>query len=254
MIFEIHELLEEYWSWLRERTTIRELNDWVEITTPYLDRHNDYLQIYARANDEGIVLTDDSYILEDLEQAGCKFDTPRRRTLLSTTLNGFGVKNNGMALEVKASQANFSIQKHNLLQAMLAVNDLFYLASPRIVSVFLEDVTSWLDKSDIRYTPKVKLTGSSGYDHVFDFVIPKSQHRPERILRSINQPDRQATQAMVFSWIDTREARPTEANAYAVLNDSERPVPQGVSEAMRSYGIYPILWSVRDKAISELAA
>ena len=254
MIYEMRELLDQYWSWLRDRTSVRELNEWVEITTPYLDRHNDYLQIYATVGNGGIRLTDDGYVLEDLKQSGVTFDTPRRRTLLEMTLNGFGVRNNGTALEVTASETNFCIQKHNLVQAMLAVNDLFCLASPRVTSVFLEDVITWLDGSDVRYTPKVKLTGSSGFDHVFDFVIPKSPQRPERVVRSFNQPDRQSAQTMVFSWIDTKEARPAESSAYAILNDSERPVPQGVPDAMRSYGIHPVLWSTRNEAVTELAA
>ena len=37
-------LLNQYWKWLKEKTTLRQINDWYEITTPYLDRHNDYLQ------------------------------------------------------------------------------------------------------------------------------------------------------------------------------------------------------------------
>jgi len=48
MLEEIRALLDQYSAWLRDKTNLREVNDWVEITTPYLDRHNDYLQIYAR--------------------------------------------------------------------------------------------------------------------------------------------------------------------------------------------------------------
>ena len=34
--------------WLKDKTTLREVDgEWVEITTPYLDRHNDALQIYC---------------------------------------------------------------------------------------------------------------------------------------------------------------------------------------------------------------
>jgi len=48
---EIEKLLND---WLKGKTTLREVNgSWVEITTPYLDRHNDALQIYARAEDGG---------------------------------------------------------------------------------------------------------------------------------------------------------------------------------------------------------
>ncbi len=49
-----------------------------------------------------------------------------------------------------------------------------------VLSLFYEDVVTWLDLHEIRYTPKVKFTGKSGFDHLFDFVIPKSRSSPER--------------------------------------------------------------------------
>ena len=64
----------------------------------------------------------------------------------------------------------------------------FYLAKPMVESLFYEDVISWLDVNDIRYTPKAKFTGISGYDHLFDFVIPKSRRQPERMVQAINRP------------------------------------------------------------------
>jgi hypothetical protein len=69
------------------------------------------------------VLTDDGYTLQDLEQSGCKLDSGRRQGLLKMTLNGFGVQLNDRALEVHTSPDNFGLRKHNLVQAMLAVND-----------------------------------------------------------------------------------------------------------------------------------
>ena len=253
MIHDIQALLDRYWVWLRDRTSLREIDDWIEITTPYLDRHNDCLQIYARRANEGFVLTDDGYILEDLEQSGCKIDSPKRQALFKSTLNGFGVRVEGMALEIKASTENFGLRKHNLVQAMLAVNDLFYLASPTIASLFHEDVVAWLDLSDIRYTPDVKFTGKSGYDHRFDFVIPRSRIQPERVLRAINRPSRDTAQAMAFSWIDTREVRTPDTRAYAILNDSEQAVSGNVLDAIRSYDVSPIPWSARDEVRDELA-
>lgn len=100
------------------------------------------------------MLSDDGYVLQDLELSGCKIDSAKRQGLLKMTLNGFGVQVNNQTLEVHASPDNFALRKHNLVQAMLAVNDLFYLASPVVASLFYEDVVSWLDLSDIRYTPK----------------------------------------------------------------------------------------------------
>ena len=254
MIQDIQALVDRYWVWLRDRTSLREIGDWIEITTPYLDRHNDYLQIYAKRANGGFVLTDDGYVLDDLEQSGCKIDSPKRQALFRTTLNGFGVQSDGRMLEIKASADNFALRKHNLVQAMLAVNDLFYLASPTIAGLFHEDVVAWLDLSEIRYTPNVKFTGKSGYDHRFDFVIPKSKAGPERVLRTINRPNRDTAQAMAFSWIDTREVRSPEARAYAILNNSEQSVSANVLDAMRNYDVHPVLWSAREEARAELTA
>ena len=75
------DLIRSYYDWLKAKTAWREINDWVEITTPYLDRHNDYIQIYLRQQGNEWVLTDDGYTLADLAQSGCEIDTPRRKAL-----------------------------------------------------------------------------------------------------------------------------------------------------------------------------
>ncbi len=253
-VAEIESLLNDYRVWLKDKTTLRELNgSWVEITTPWLDRHNDALQIYARRENGGFVLSDDSYTIHDLEGSGCSLSTDKRRDLLRMTLNGFGVKLNNEAIEVHATPENFALRKHNLIQAMLAVNDLFYLAKPVVESLFYEDVVAWLDASDIRYMPRVKFTGISGYDHQFDFAIPKSRIQPERILQAINRPTRESALHFINAWGDTRQVRAPESKAYAVLND-DQPVSEAVIDALRNYDIRPVLWGERLDMVTELAA
>jgi len=252
---EIEKLLNDYRAWLRDKTTLREVNgDWVEITTPYIDRHNDALQIYARAENGGYVLTDDRSTIHDLEASGCNLHTDKRQDLLKMTLNGFGVKLHDEALEVHATAESFPLRKHSLIQAMLAVNDLFYLAKPIVESLFFEDVIAWLDANEIRYTPKVKFTGLSGHDHLFDFVIPKSRKQPERIVQAITRPTRDTALSFINAWTDTREVRPPESKAYAVLNDTGQPLSGGVVEAIRNYQIQPVPFSRRVEVVMELAA
>ena len=248
---EIERLLDAHRAWLKDKTTLRAVNgDWVEITTPYIDRHNDALQIYARSENGGYILSDDSYIIRDLETSGCNIDTEKRKAL-----NGFGVELNEEALVVRASPENFPARKHNLIQAMLAVNDLFYLASPIVQSLFFEDVVQWLEGNEVRYTPKVKFTGTSGFDHLFHFVIPKSPHKqPERIVQAINRPTRDSTESFIYAWSDTRDIRPPDSKAYAVLNDGEQTVSSGVLDAFRNYHIRPVLFSRRSEFVEELAA
>jgi hypothetical protein len=254
MIQDIQRLLDDYHAWLKDKTALRQIDQWVEITTPYLDRHNDYVQIYAKPTNDGFVLTDDGYTIDDLEQTGCKLESRKRQDLLRMTLNGFGVQTDGKALQVHASPDNFALRKHNLVQAMLAVNDMFYLAVPMVASLFYEDVVAWLDVHEIRYTPKVKFTGKTGYDHLFDFVIPKSRQQPERIIQTINRPSRDTAQAVVLSWIDTKEVRSSDSRAYALLNDSEQAVSSAVADALRSYDVRPVAWSRREDLREELAA
>jgi hypothetical protein len=254
MIDEIQSLMDQYVKWLRSKTTLRQVDDWIEITTPYLDKHNDYLQIYAKRQNGCYILTDDGYILSDLEQSGCKLDSPKRSALLQMTLNGFGVKMINGAIEVKAAAEDFSLRKHNLIQAMLAVNDMFYLAVPAVASIFYEDVVAWLDGNEIRYTPEAKFTGKSGFDHLFDFVIPKSKKEPERIIQAISRPGKDTAQAAAFAWFDTKEVRPPDSRAFALLNDSDRAVPPTVIDALQRYDVTPVPWNRRGEVLAELAA
>lgn len=254
MIDEIQSLLDQYSNWLRDQTKLRSVGDSVEVTTPYLDRHNDCLQIYVKSHGDCFILSDDGYILDDLAMSGYEIKGVRRESLLETMLKGFGVNRRASSLEVYATTDNFALQKHNLVQAMLAVNDLFHSSTPSVTSLFHEDVYTWFEESDIRFTPNVTFKGSSGFDHRFDYVIPKSQLQPERVIRVVNRPARDTAGAVVFSWIDTKRLRPIESRAYAIINDTRAQISSRVSDALHNHGVRPCPWSEREKFHGELAA
>lgn len=134
MIAEITTLVDQYRSWLKEKTAIRQVGECVEITTPFLDRHNDYIQIYAKPEKDGFLLTDDGLTIQDLAMSGCALDSPKRQNLLRIALAGFGVQLENGQLVVHARSDNFPLRKHNLIQAILAVNDLFFLPSPTLLA------------------------------------------------------------------------------------------------------------------------
>jgi hypothetical protein len=254
MITEIQKLMDRYARWVRDKSQLREIGGSVEVTTPFLDRHNDYLQFYVKRSNGHLLLTDEGATIEDLRLSGCNLESPKRKGLLQVTLNGFGVQLETDALTTKATPESFCLKKHNLVQAMLAVNDLFYLATPTVASLFLEDVTSWLDVNSIRYVPSISFVGKTGYNHRFDFDIPRSNTRPERLLRAINRPDRDAAEAMVMAWVDTRETRPDGSEAYALLNDAEGRILTPVMDALTSYDVVPVPWSRREEFKDQLAA
>ena len=128
MIQQLENLMNEYTRWLKDKTVVKQVDNshWVEITTPFLDRHNDCLQIYVREDGDGFILTDDGYTISDLISSGYSPDNLEHRKLLNTTLAGFGVKmNEKQELFVNATRKNFPQKKHNLIQAMLVASNLF---------------------------------------------------------------------------------------------------------------------------------
>ena len=247
-------LVNAYIDWLRQRISVESVNGVCEITTPLLDRHNDQLQIYVKKSDSGLILTDDGYTITDLRLSGCEFTTEKRQLMLHSILNGFGVHLDGDELIVEASRDSFPQKKHNLVQAMLAVNDLFVMAEPMVTGLFREDVERYLHLHEIRFTPSVKFTGKSGLDHSFEFVIPASQTKPERILRAISTPNRQNISLLIFSWTEIAEIRAPDSTLYGVLNDVERPVSLDLSNALQQYRIKAVPWSHRDEYVAEFAS
>ena len=251
---EITHLTNEYHNWVRRETTLRETEDCVEITTPFLDRHNDMMQIYAKVSGDEIILSDDGYTIEDLEFCGFDVDKSDRPTLIEQNLNGFGVQREGKDLMTRATAQNFAVRMHSLLQAMIAIDDLHYLATPPKVSRrFDKDIEMWLNVSEITFDSKT-FKGRSGYEVNYKYVIPPSSNMPQRMLVGINAPDRRAVEQAAFRWQDIRDKRPGNARLYPILNDSQRDSIVGEMDALRNLDINPVLWSDRESVRAELAA
>jgi hypothetical protein len=252
---ECQKLIDAYVGWLRQGLSIEQLGEACELTTPFLDRHNDHLQVYATRKNGNIILSDDGYILSDLRTSGLEVDTPKRKQVLESVLNGLGVRAEGSQLLVEASAGNLGQRLHSLVQAMLAVNDMFVMGQFRVASFFFEDVQHLLDDNNVRYTSRVKLAGKSGYDHGIDFLIPKSSKRPERIVQAIGAPKKDNIFAYLWTLNDTRAARAgeEEAEAFAFLNDQDQQIGGDVIEALNAYRVVPAIWSQRGNYIDALA-
>lgn len=250
----IGQLIDEYARWLRAGITVAQIGDAFEVTTPFLDRHNDHIQIYVKQENGHLLLTDDGYILADLRLSGCSLESQRRQALLKSILGGFGVTQSGDELTTVAHNGDFPQRKHALIQAMLAVGDLFATAKSHVQSLFLEDVAAFLDSIETRYVPSVQFVGKSGFQHKYDFAIPKSSTAPERLVRAINSPNKQAAELAIFAWTDTRAVREDAAKMYAMLNDSETKIAGDVADALKQYDIVPVTWSERQQYTTALAA
>ena len=249
---ECEHLIGDYLRWLKEGLRVSELDGSCQVATPFLDRHNDEIEIYIEKRNGGLVLTDDGYTLTDLQATGMTFETAKRKTHLQSILNGFGVRQENGELLVAATAHDFPQKKHALVQAILSVNDMFVMAEEHVLSLFKEDVTRFLDENAIPVFPDFKLSGRSGFDHKFDFGLPKTAHKPQRVLQAFNILSKDQALSFAFAVADVRTVRADPLQAFTFLNDAEHPVNDDNLAAIRAYDIQPLFWSQRQNALTAL--
>lgn len=248
---KITSLMDDYWSWIKNDTEIRGINDWHEITTPFLDRHNDVIRIYEKSDGDSIQLTDDGYTINDLEISGCEVHTPKRREILESMLNGFGVKLEGKELRVTSPRREFIKDKHNFLQAILAVDNFFSSAHSQSSSLFFDDVQEWLNSIPVKSTRNRKFDSKLGLDYIFDFVITKGDNTREHLLKLISYPDRYSIHNVLLSWDDTSPRAPG-SQLYAILNDMDINISKSVEAELNTHHIRSVRWTEKEKIIKEL--
>jgi hypothetical protein len=243
-------LIHRYINWLKQDFTIQELNGSCRVSTPFLDRNNDAIEIFIEKSDGKLRLTDDGYTIRDLFASGMEFSTEKRKAMLGNVLNGFGVRLEGEEICVAGSADDFPQKKHNLIQAILAVNDMFVMAEEHVLSLFKEDVTLFLESHRVPVFTDLKLSGKSGFDHKFDFALPKTTTKPQRVLQAINNLTKENATSMAFSLNDVRAVRSESIGALAMINDALRPPNEEYLSALRAYEVQPILWSRREENLA----
>ena len=247
------ELINSYTDWLKKKINYKEIDGYFEVSTPFVNHINDQIQFYLkRDNRDRIIMTDDGDTINNLEMAGVDISSPARQKELHSILNGFGVMLKGNELSIMATPATFPMRKHNFIQAMLSVDDLFILASPKVETFFLEDVTNFLLQNNIRFSPNIILQGKSSFQHKFDFLIPASGNAPERMIKAVSNTKKQNIIAQLFAFEDTKLARNNEG--IVILNDLEKEVAPEILQAIEEYGINDFSWKYRAKWIDQLAA
>lgn len=245
----IQAMIKEYTDWLYKGFSAVKIGEYYELTTPYLDRYNDHMQIYVKQDANGsYFLTDDGYIIGNLKSSGVSIArSPKRKEMLSRITRNFGVSVRGDSLEIQATKSNYPQKKHMLLQAMMTIDD-FFIAEPNAVkNFFTEDVGLFLDSHDIFYSRDFSLVGKTGSLYVYDYHLQRTKEKPERFCKAINRVNEGTRNLTLFNWVDTKEKRPDKSELILFLND-EREISDADLEAFQSYDVNYILWSKRQEA------
>lgn len=243
---DIQNMIKEYTDWLYSGFVATKVGEYYEISTPYLDRYNDHMQIYVKQNSNGTyLLTDDGYILNNLKSAGVIISrSPKRKEILNRIARNFGVSINNDCLEIQATRSTYPQKKHMLLQTMLSVDDMFVAEPNTVKNFFAEDVGLFLDSNEIYYSKDFSLVGKTGSLYVYDYHLQRTKNKPERFCKPLNHVSESSRNLTLFNWVDTMEKRQDKGQLILFLNDEKR-ISDSDLEAFASYDVSYILWSQR---------
>lgn len=239
-------LVDDYIHWIKKEIKITSTGEFFEITTPFLDHFNDYIQLYIKKDNDQIFISDDSYTIRNLEMNGFHF-SPSRKKALDKILTQYGISSNKNELVTKATRKDFALKKHLFLQGILRVNDMFTISHASQSPLFYDKVSRYFDQQEIFYSDNVSFTGLSGLIHNFDFLLQRTKKQPERLCKAINLPTTQNMKNLLFQWSDTKEQRHEDTKLIIFLND-EKSISISVEEGFLNYNTHPIRWSERNKA------
>lgn len=241
---DIQKLIDDYAAWLKSEITFEKFGEYYEITTPYMDNANDYLQIYVRQDGNDIYFTDDGATINGLKMSGFQFSSNRTEHL-KIILQQCGVSLKGNELIAKAPINGFAKKKHLFIQAILRIDDMFTVSKSKVASFFLDDIQDFFVKNDIFFSDNVQFTGISGFAHNYDFLIQRSRNNPERLCQAVNNPNKSSMGNILFAWNDTKPARRNDSQLIVILND-QNIIARGIEDAFQNYDAKVIRWSERD--------
>lgn len=242
---DIQKYIDEYIEWLKREITFQELGEYYEITTPFIDSIGDCLQIYVKMDRDNIIFSDDGAIINGLAMGGFVM-TKNRKAQITQILSQFGVQLHDDELTLTAPAGEFAQRKHSFLQCMLRINDMYLTSRARTASFFIDDINGYFNAHDIFPLENAQFMGKSGFYHNYDFALPRSRNKPERLCLAVNQPSKTTVSNTIFAWNDTKEERRRDSQLIVFLNDENKKI-NSAKHAFSKYDIKTILWSEREE-------
>ena len=241
---DIDKYINDYISWLRSEIKFAKIGEYYEITSPYLDNNNDYIQIYVKQEKQTIFFSDDGYTLNNLKSHGLELTKSRKQQLYNILIQ-FGVEIKGNELVTKSSPHEFPVKKHMFIQAIMHINDMYLTLRTKNISYFIDDIQAYFADNDIFYTDNAKFTGRSGFTHNYDFIFQRTKNKPERFCLAINNPTKQIAGNTIFAWNDTKFTRKKDSSLIVLLNDTNS-ISESIIDGFSTYDIETAKWSNRN--------
>ncbi|WP_139993655.1 DUF1829 domain-containing protein [Kurthia sp. Dielmo] len=252
--FNIDQLNQIYSKWNQENIKLVDHGDFVEIITPFVDNHHDLLHVVMYHKDNQIVISDDGYTLNELKTYEIDYKkSTKRQEFLNQTLNSFGVKislDSELLITINSLE-EYPTQLFRILQCIIRISDMMLTSRTNITSIFFEEVSNLFEDYDIRAISDVSITGKTGNANQFDFIIPRSKKKVEKIIKTINNPTKEAYKSPLLSFLDIKENRSN--SEFIVIANDDNKIDKKFLTSLANYEIEVLRWSKKDDWVKELA-
>lgn len=239
-MLDVKDLVEQYIDFLKTNITYKQVEKGFEITTPFLDEKNDWIQIYiSEVNNNEIVLSDAGECLAYWEELGITINKARREQIISS-LRPFGVNLNlNNEICTQCTIKDFAKKKHSLLQAIIKVYDMSSMIQTRNIVDFSKDVADYFNKNQIYYMEGISILGKTGFVHTYDFSIQRDRNFNERFCKAINKLTKTNVISTIFGWQETKEQRKGNSDLIVFTNEQTKDIDT-LTNGFNEYNIVTI--------------
>lgn len=254
MMFDVEKMKKIYFDWIDKKIqfTPSKTNNYITITTPFLDMYNDYIELIVfKGRDTQYVISDDGYTLDELGMLEINLNKKsKRRDYFESILLNFGVKESNGELLIGFNNLNeFPDAQNRLTQCMLQVFDLLQTSKNNVIQYFKEDVTDYFIDNNIPVGEDLSLLGKSGRSSKFDIVIGRTKKKRQQAIKVVNTPTTSNIANPLFRIIDVRERHPNTDFA-VIANNIDQAISGDFISAFKNYNVPIYPWSDKEKWLS----
>ncbi|MDX6047474.1 DUF1828 domain-containing protein [Bacillus paranthracis] len=260
MSININLIEQSYFNWIKQNTKFTSvLNEAVELSSPFVDSLNENVKIYIEPNSHEFRITDDGYTLWSLEALGISFRKgSHREKMLHQIVDRHNIHLNDKELYILSDKDNIGRAIHILIQSVLTISDFLKTDKKNVKSLFIEEVGKYFIKNKdlYDYFPDLEIQGKSKLMHKFDYLMT-TKNRQKKLVRLVNHLDQIQLERVLLSWQDTSQQRLKNYNEdlgmVALVNDSEKELPDKFTQAFNEYGIEALGFSDKEKVKHSLS-
>lgn len=123
IIMDFNDKVNGYFDWLKKSTVVEKLPDGCfSIATPFMDSHNDGLVVYVSQDGDQYKLSDDAYVISDLQTSGSDIDSIINKERIKCIARSYNVDVVDDELTMSADDGNFNVRLHLFIAAMVTLS------------------------------------------------------------------------------------------------------------------------------------